>query len=348
MREQGGQTPTTAFMLYNKRRNLKMKLAFNKALVVNYKDKNFHLRIMCIDKKNPVVLFLHGGCGCPDRAQVMKNQKSLAARFTLVCWDQTGAGYSYKETKKSHEILTKDSYVEDTHNLMLYLKDFFDQEKIILACHSFGTALGIWVCKKYPEDVLFYVGSGQVVDYVRNEEISYSWLLEQCKNNKDKRNIKKLEALGFPEDGMYKKNHPMSVRTQRAILHRYGGCNFNNRKPYWAQLIFDIIPVMLREYSFFALANYLRGINYTVCQPVADVNPDLINKVKKLNVPVFLFQGTYDMNCPTSLAQQWLENLECPKKKLILFDGSAHSPQNEEFKLWNERFVEVYKSLILI
>ena len=61
-----------------------MEFAIDKSETINFNSSKYYLRIRTCDENNPVVLFLHGGCGSPDRAQVMECQSPLAEKFTLV------------------------------------------------------------------------------------------------------------------------------------------------------------------------------------------------------------------------------------------------------------------------
>ena len=46
--------------------------------------------------ENPVVLFLHGGPGVPNRHGMARNHMDLLDDFTIVAWDQRGTGGSRK------------------------------------------------------------------------------------------------------------------------------------------------------------------------------------------------------------------------------------------------------------
>lgn len=152
-----------------------MKYSIDEKSTIIWDKNKYYLRIRSCNKDNPIVLFLHGGCGSPDRAQVMKYQSTLAKDFTLVCWDQRGAGLAYDKHEAKTLTLTKELYVEDAHNVVSYLKNRFHKNKIIIVGHSFGSVLGVWLAQKYPQDIEAYVGVGQCVDYVKNEELSYDW-----------------------------------------------------------------------------------------------------------------------------------------------------------------------------
>lgn len=72
----------------------------------------YYLRIRTQNESNPVVLFLHGGCGAADRAFIMKWNSPLAAACTMVAWDQRGAGIAYNPKTAKTEVLTKELYIQ--------------------------------------------------------------------------------------------------------------------------------------------------------------------------------------------------------------------------------------------
>lgn len=180
------------------------KYAIDTSEIVKYNHNNYYLRIRTENVLNPVVLFLHGGCGAADRAFIMKWQSPLASICTLVAWDQRGAGVAYSRKKAKTETLTKELYINDLHNVVEYLKKRFNKSKIIIVGHSFGSQLGVWYCQRYPENVESYVGIGQVIDAARNEEISYKFTLDEARKRNDKRAEKVLLKIGPPVNGFYK------------------------------------------------------------------------------------------------------------------------------------------------
>ena len=303
----------------------------------------YHLRIRTSNAANPVVLFLHGGVGSPDRAQVMKYQSPLADRFTLVAWDQRGAGLAYTaEVKRNKAAITKDLYVEDAHKVVQYLKNKFEKDRIIVVGHSFGSVLGVWLAQKYPRDIEAFVGVGQCVDYAKNEEISYTFSLEEARRVGDGKAVKTLDNIGYPTGGRYKEDHQKSLMKQRAILHKQGGATYANRKPYWQELLFHEVPILLKEYSLCGMIKYLKGLMILPQTPLAATDPDFLNTATKLDMPVYLLLGHHDYNCPFSLAEAWLEKLDAPQKRLIWFENSAHSPQWEESEKWNRVFAGLF------
>ena len=320
-----------------------MLYALDKSEIVSINSTKYYLRIRTCNTDNPVVLFLHGGCGSPDRAQVMKYQSPLATNFTLVAFDQRGSGYAYNKKEAKTLDLTKEIYVNDVHNVVDYLKQKFNKQKLIIVGHSFGSVLGVWYVQQYPNDVLAYVGVGQCVDYIENEKLSYAWTLQEAEKVGDNKSVAILKRIGAPLDnGKYKNEHQKSLMKQRAVLHKLGGATYSNRKPYWQELLFHEVPIMLKEYSFCGMIKYVKGLSYSPNTTLAKTNPDFMNTAKKLDVPVYLLLGHHDMNCVYTLAEKWFEQLEAPDKKIVWFESSAHSPQWEESDKWNDKFNELF------
>ena len=336
-----------------------MRYAIDVAEAITLDNKKYFVRIRTADITNPVVLFLHGGCGSPDRGQIMRYQSPLADKFTLVAWDQRGSGLAYDphEAKKidyfneiykivqansSRPAVSKFNIAGISDGLgrkrSLPFKD-----KIIIVGHSFGCVLGVWLACKYPNDIEAYVGVGQCVDYVENEIFSYNYVLKEAERVGDKKSMAVLKSIGAPDsNGQYKNDHFKSLMKQRAVLHKLGGATYANRKPYWQELLFDDVPIMYPEYGFRGLIKYIKGLQYVTKSPLAATNPDFMNTAVDFDVPVYLLLGRHDCNCSFELAEKWFDKLDAPSKKLIWFENSAHSPQWEEPAKWNAEFRRLF------
>ena len=104
------------------------------------------------DTNNPVLIFLHGGPGEPILG--MSSSRNLDAElikhFTVVHWDQRGAGKSYNNQLPVHS-MSLGSLVEDCHALIDYTRARFDTQKVFLVGHSDGTQIGLLTAHRYPE-----------------------------------------------------------------------------------------------------------------------------------------------------------------------------------------------------
>lgn len=87
----------------------------------------------------PLLLYLHGGPGDAALLLVMKYNKELEKCYTVVIWEQRGAGKSYYEFDRT---VTIDDFLQDIYELTKYLLDRFLQPSIYLLGHSWGV---FWV-----------------------------------------------------------------------------------------------------------------------------------------------------------------------------------------------------------
>ena len=153
-------------------------------------------------KENPVILFLHGGPGVPNRHSMAKRQMDLLDDFTIVAWDQRGTGGSYFGCDK--RTLTLEQLIADCKDLIEYLCESFRKDKIFLLGGSWGTELGTFVCRDYGHRIAGYIGYGQVVNGIANEERSYAFALQKAEEAGDEQDIADLKRVGPPVDGQYR------------------------------------------------------------------------------------------------------------------------------------------------
>jgi len=115
------------------------------------------------DRNNPLLLWLHGGPGSSQMPVAHKYDSLLEKEFVIVHWDQRGAGKS--NTRDFDErTMSRNRFIQDCHELTLYLKNTRHRESIYLLGHSWGSQPGVLAARRYPEDYRAYIGLSQVVD----------------------------------------------------------------------------------------------------------------------------------------------------------------------------------------
>ena len=113
------------------------------------------------DTTKPVLLFLAGGPGGSQLSTERFALGGLEQHFVVVNWEQPGAGKSFDAVDRS--TITPERYIEDAHALVAILKERFGQNKVYVLGESWGSALGIWLVQRYPEDFHAFIGTGQMV-----------------------------------------------------------------------------------------------------------------------------------------------------------------------------------------
>lgn len=324
----------------------KVKYALDEVLdiPVNGDIQNIHIRTN--SKSNPVLLFVHGGPGTCDRSWVMPVQSPrLADNFTMVCWDQRMAGKSYKK-ERADEPMSLDQVVEDMHDVVCYLSERFGQQKIFIVGHSWGTILSVLYLKKFPETIKAYVGMGQFVNGPRLEDMSYDFVYNFAKEHNNKKALKDLARIGRPVNGNYAGGLD-DMMVQRNYLSKFGGSG-SAKKP---ESVFKTVlaPFFTSgEYSPLKdFPKYWKGMYHNGYKlwPEA-VQQEFDETATKLDVPVFIFQGDYDMNTPSELVTEWVDMLEAPHKEYIAFHDTAHVPVTDEPDLFAKTIKEKLLPLV--
>ena len=142
-------------------------------------DQWLHIRGR--NRNNPVLLVLHGGPGGPNIGFVDAIQRPWEDYFTVVQWDQRQTGKSYYPADDDNVPLTVEQFIADTEEVVDYLRNYLQQEKVVVMGCSWGTILGMHLVKRRPEWVSAYIGVGQSVGGINNERALYKRLLDHAR-----------------------------------------------------------------------------------------------------------------------------------------------------------------------
>lgn len=316
-----------------------MQYKLDEKLYIDVNGDKQHIHIRSNVPKKEVLLFVHGGPGVCDRSWVMPGQsKYLADHCIMVCWDQRMAGKSYNGANKDKPITISDM-VEDMHAVVSYLQKRFNKEKIYFVGHSWGSILGVCYLTKYPETIRAYVGMGQFINGPLNEKMSYDFVVNYAKEHNDAKALADLAKIGEPVNGLYKGGLD-DLMVQRNYMTKFGGGCYKEKENIFKSVL---VPFFTSgEYNYVSdLYKYYKGTFLCLEKLWPEVvSLEFDKNVKKLDVPVYLFQGDHDQNTPTVLAKAWFDELEAPYKEYVPFHESAHSPIKEENELWGKTLVE--------
>lgn len=306
---------------------------------VNLNGRKEWITIRGNDRTAPVLLFLAGGPGGSQFAGTRIELAELEKHFVVVNWDQPGSGKSYSCMKRSD--ITVQTYIDDGIALTEYLCRELGQEKIYLVGESWGSALGIFLTSEKPEYYAGLIGSGQMVDFKETEVIDYYKALEIAKEKGDSKKIEKLEKLGVPP--YYDGNIAIKSSAYLSYLSSYMAANpATTGSPFHTGR-----DMMESEYGLVDSVRYLLGImnTFNVVYPQL-YETDLRTEYSKLEIPVYFFLGRHDLNAPVSLAEEYFNLLEAPKKELIWFEHSGHTPWNYETDLFVQETLRVFGGMI--
>ena len=259
----------------------------------------------------------------------------LEERFVVVNWDQPGSGKSYNAVSKDK--ITVDTYIKDSLALTDLLRKRFETEKVYLMGESWGSALGIFIADAAPEKYYAFIGTGQMVDFKETEITDYKKVMELAKANNDEKTVKKLIANGLPP------YNGKDVTWKSAVYLNYLS-GYMAKDPEITNGGYHTTRDMFSsEYGIVDSINYLRGVINTFNQVYPQLyDIDLRKKIAKLEIPVYFFLGKHDVNAPVSLTKEYFQLLKAPKKEIIWFEHSGHSPWMNESKLFVSQTVRVF------
>ncbi len=285
------------------------------------------------DVSKPVLLCLHGGPGISDIWLAHHTMNELERHFICVNWDQRGTGKSL-QPRPDPATMTIDQFVRDGITLIELLLSRFRQEKLLLLGHSWGSVMAMKIAAARPDLLYAVIGMGQQVDSRRGEEISYQFVLESARAERNQRAIRALERLGGSDT--YRKG---SKYVQRWWLNHYRGLMHSVDIPAMATIM-----LAAPEWSIAECIRFLRGsaLKYSVPLMADEIlRVNLLQEIRQLSVPAFFFEGRYDYNCPFVLAEEFFASLQAPSKKLIWFERSGHTPDLEEPEKFQRELIAV-------
>jgi pimeloyl-ACP methyl ester carboxylesterase len=281
------------------------------------------------DRRKPILLFVHGGPAFSEVALVRKYDRDLDKYFVVVNWDQRGTNLSY-DPAIPRASMTINQIVADAHQLVTLLMKRFNRNKIFLLGHSWGSAVGVLLADKYPQDFYAYIGVGQVANMQDNERVSLQFAMQMAKKGHNQKAINELNAiLPYPSP----KSTLKELYTSRRWMTYYGGEVYGHHN---AHTIFE--GVANGKNPLYDTVKTDAGTNLsmeTLWAPF--LKTDFPRSVPELKVPVYFLLGKHDYNVPFVLAEDYLRTLKAPLKKLVWFDHSAHLPPFEE----PQKFVKV-------
>lgn len=278
------------------------------------------------DRDNPILVVIHGGPAAVDMPIAWAWQRPWEDSFTVVQYDQRGAGRSYllNDPKALAPTLTPERYRDDAIELIELLRRKYGQRKILLIGHSWGSIVGMMVAAKRPDLLYAYVGVGQVIDFRENERDGYAWTLAEARRRKDADAIRELEAIApYPAPGQF---DLATLEVERKWNVRYGGLAYGRE-----DADFYFRPARLSPlYTPADRKAWDDGSAFTmktVWPQLADIN---FTNIKRLDVPVLMFLGRHDTTTPSPIAERWLKAVRAPRKTVVWFENSAHLPMTEE------------------
>ncbi len=278
------------------------------------------------DRANPLLLFVHGGPASPVIPTLWQFQRPLEEYFTVVHYDQRGAGRTFRlnPPEAIDGTLRIQQYVDDAIALAEHLRQRYGKRKLVLAGHSWGTVVGMHAALQRPDLFHAYVGIGQVIHARTNERLSFEYGLARARAEGNAAAVAEMEAIApYPGDAPLTRER---IVTARKWAQHYGGLSAfrdNSRWFFHGALLSpdydDADRCAIDAGSLFTLGRVLEGF----------LQVDF-RGVREFPLPVVMFMGRHDYTTPSQPTEEWLRQVRAPYHHGEWFERSAHLVPWEE------------------
>lgn len=310
--------------------SMDMNNAINEEFFVKSGGEELYIKVRGQNSDNPVLLYLHGGPGLltgPLDFQAYAGPE-LEKHFVV--------GYLHqRNTCQSPSVpvdtLTIEQFVKDVHNVVEFLREKFNKDKIFLLGHSFGGILGYLYLLEYGDNsnIEKFVSAGGAFSGVSLEEHGYKTAQELAKKTNNQKALESLDTLGPPpyetfQEGMVWRM--LAMRMDEGMTKNYqlpkvlSDTGVEKIDPEWQKKMMTIANAMWSELN------------------TIEIEDD----VKKIRTPILMIAGAKDVMVPFSLMEKGYQNLGGEKEYFIL-ENSNHAMFVDEPDLFVSKVIEFFQ-----
>ena len=279
------------------------------------------------DKRNPVLLFLHGGPGYVSIPMSWWFTRGWEEYFTVVQWDQRGAGKTFLLNGRATlaPTMTPERMVADAQEMVSWVARELGKEKIFVLGHSWGSYLGLELAKREPRSLHAYIGVGQLTNAPESERRGWQFAVAGAYKEGNAKAVRELEAIApyFPP------GHPSPLKdlyVQRRWLEYYGGSMAYRHGSAAEGDLSKLSP----DYTDAEIAHIWDGNDFSehyLLQQVLSIDE---SATRQLDCPLIVCAGRHDFVVNSELAAQWLGEVRAPLKQLVWFENAGHLVMTDE------------------
>lgn len=278
---------------------------------------------------NPILLVIHGGPGLAFIPLAGSFQAPWEKRFTVVEWDQRGAGKTYSSNDRDlqERTMSVTQMEQDTLEVVNYLRNRFYRNKILVLGHSWGSMLGLWLAHEHPDLLYAYVGVGQLTNPELDEQVAYQDALREARDSHNRQAVGDLESIApYPSQNVDLMKAQVAKNSEAALLgpppH---GVAFVDTKRIMTSVLSAPEYSLADDFGYFK--SQLSSLQILIPQIM---KIDLTQLGPDFRVPIFFFEGARDPYCRPSMVRDYFQKINAPEKEFVSFDDSGHFPFFEQ------------------
>jgi pimeloyl-ACP methyl ester carboxylesterase len=246
------------------------------------------------------------------------------AAFTLVQWDQPGAGATWARSgAQGAGPITLERLVQDGLAVAEQALAILGARKLVLLGMSGGSVVGLHMVRRRPDLFSAYVGTGQFVHWTRQDAAGYALALERARAEGDEVAVAELERIGPP---------PYPDAATDAIKSRYAGAPTAAEQAALNAAAPELEAVRSPPPGAAYLAQGLplpepraRGMAVYEQLRAKLMAFDAERLGLDFDVPMVFAQGSQDAYSVTSEVEAYAAKIRAPEKRLVLIEGGGHS-----------------------
>lgn len=278
------------------------------------------MRIKGSNCANPIVVLVHGGPGNPTTPFADKFYQSWEKDFTIVQWDQRGAGMTFARNRLTDEVpLLVEQLRDDGIEVAHYAAKRFGKQRVILLGGSWSSVLGVHMVKTEPALFCGYVSTSQVVGPLP-AQASIDATLALARAAGDQEAVARIASLGpLPW------TNPRYAGMFRRVLRKYEGQRIEPVPKAWTGSSPEYTSP---QYE----ADYEAGEDYSWLQFVGLNGDGIASKIDlyklgpKFDVPIYMVQGEQDLLTMPEPSKRYFDFIEAPHKEFVLVPRTGHDP----------------------
>lgn len=285
----------------------------NESMYIDVNGTKQWINIYGEDINNPVLLYLHGGPGSATSDIDYAFTRKWADVYTVVTWDQRNCGKSY-DAEQNDIVLTRDLFLTDGREVTEFLLDYLMKDKITILGHSWGSIYGANLVLEYPEYYECFIGTGQLVDYLENEQAFKQEAMLWAEGDEET-----YELINQLTPDHVTMEH---ITARNTIMQKYGYDMMVNGSDY------NLITTILfnPNYSIIDWINYFKRnmnvyLDFFAFDEFASFSlKDRVN----YQVPFYNINGDKDYQTNYKLAQEYFEEVNAPYKQMYFMENMTH------------------------
>ena len=218
--------------------------------------------------------------------------------FTLVQWDQPGVGAGP---------LTFGRLARDGIFVAEAARRRLSAPKIVLLAISGGTITGLKMIRARPDVFSAYVGTGQIVNWARQDDLSYRLVLDRARAMGDEAGVSELKRIGPP---------PYAALEGHIVKSCYAGAPTAAEQTAFAAAMGTMPPADAE-----VLRNRVTAAFDAIRAEITSFDADSLGL--GFDVPMIFLQGAEDLYHVTSEVESYAARLTAPRKHLDLIPAAG-------------------------